>query len=222
MYMCAAGGTKAIFEENVQLNEQQPLSKSEASAITNTPAEEQVLPTGGHSLPAPTPDEPPAGDKPPAPKVPPAPVEQSSPEEPSSTAEDVAGKSAKEEWWDAQKAEESSRRRAEEAPVSALECGGGADYIAEAGAQAQARTSPRKPGGEGSAINPRNSDCLPLEHGTPHPRANRLTLRSPRAPSVTTGQLKRELKGRGAEPPEDASRDALRDMLTGLLSDEHV
>ena len=39
---------------------------------------------------------------------------------------------------------------------------------------------------------------------------------------VTTGQLKRELKARGAEPPEDATRDAMREMLLGLLSEEHI
>ena len=80
-----------------------------------------------------------------------------------------------------------------EAPVAPLECGG-VDYISEAGAQAQVRT-PRKPGGEGGAVSPRN---------------------------MTSGQLKRELKSRGAEPPEGATRDAMREMLLGLLDEDHV
>ena len=157
------------------------------STTNNTPAE--ALP--GLSATVPAQDEPPAPDEPPT-QPPPALAEQSPPNELSSAVEDAAAKSAKEAWWDAQKAEESSRRRAAEAPVAALECGG-VDYISEAGAQAQVRTSPRKPGGEGGAVSPRN---------------------------MTSGQLKRELKSRGAEPPEGATRDAMREMLFGLLSDE--
>jgi hypothetical protein len=209
---CTTGESKSRSEEDIQV-EQQPLSKPEAGATTK-PAEAQ--PTGGLSAlgegggqggdggqgggggkggggegggglgeggggvtPA---DSPPTRA---------ATAEQSPPEELSSAVEKVPAKNAKEELWDAQVAEESSRRRAAEAPVAPLECGG-ADYISEAGAQAQVRT-PRKPGGEGGAVSPRN---------------------------MTSGQLKRELKSRGAEPPEGATRDAMREMLFGLLSDE--
>lgn len=124
---------------------------------------------------------------------PPTLAEQSPPKEQSSAVEKGPAKNAKEEMWEAQVAEESSRRRAAEAPVAPLECGG-VDYISEAGAQAQVRT-PRKPGGEGGTVSPRN---------------------------MTSGQLKRELKSRGAEPPESATRDAMREMLLGLLDEDHV
>ena len=163
------GGSKSRSEDDIQY-EQQPLSKPEAGATpvsattNNTPAE--ALPTGGPSAAVPAQDEPPAPDEPPipaeppteppTPAKPPALAEQPPAEDLASAAEDAAAKSAKEEWWDAQKAEESSRRRAAEAPVAALECGG-VDYISEAGAQSQVRTSPRKPGGEGGAVSPRNS-----------------------------------------------------------------
>ena len=63
---------------------------------------------------------------------------------------------------------------------------------------AQAQRSPRKPagdGGGGGALNPRN---------------------------MTTGQLKRELRARGVEPADDATRDVLRDTLVGLLGQERI
>ena len=174
---CTTGGSKSRSEDDIQY-EQQPLSKPEAGATpastnTNTPAE--ALPTGGLSATVPAQDEPPVPHEPPYPAEPPPPAEPPArpPEELSSAVEDAAAKSAKEEWWDAQKAEESIRRRASESPVAALECGG-VDYISEAGAQAQAqvRTSPRKPGGDGGAVSPRNSEWPPFEPKS-HPSANR-------------------------------------------------
>ena len=218
---CTTGESKSRSEDDIQV-EQQPLSKPDVGASTK-PSEAQ--PTGGLSalgeggggegggggggqggggggggggkgggsegggglgegggVGAPTPAD-----------SPPTLAEQSPPEELSSAVEKGPAKNAKEELWEAQVAEESSRRRAAEAPVAPLECGG-VDYISEAGAQAQVRT-PRKPGGEGGTVSPRN---------------------------MTSGQLKRELKSRGAEPPEGATRDAMREMLLGLLDEDHV
>ena len=105
---------------------------------------------------------------------------------------------AKEEWWEAKKAEEASQR-ASDAPVTTVAASdfGGTDYVSEAGG-AQAQRSPRKPAGDGSAggaLNPRN---------------------------MTTGQLKRELRARGVEPADDATRDVLRDTLVGLLGQERI
>ena len=37
---------------------------------------------------------------------------------------------------------------------------------------------------------------------------------------MTTGQLKRELRNRGVEPAEDATRDALREMLLEMQAAE--
>ena len=224
------GGSKSRSEEDNHY-EQQPLSKPEAGATpvsttNNTPAE--ALPTGGPSAAVPAQDEPPAPDEPPipaeppteppTPAKPPALAEQPPAEDLASAAEDAAAKSAKEEWWDAQKAEESSRRRAAEAPVAALECGG-VDYISEAGAQSQVRTSPRKPGGEGGAVSPRNSEWPPFE-----PRSHRSAIRtweppickladptrSPRALASDNGPAEARAEGAGRRAARGchARRDA--------------
>ena len=212
------GGSKSRSEDDIQY-EQQPLSKPEAGATpvsttNNTPAE--ALP--GLSAAVPAQDEPPAPDEPPT-QPPPALAEQSPPNELSSAVEDAAAKSAKEAWWDAQKAEESSRRRAAEAPVAALECGG-VDYISEAGAQAQVRTSPRKPGGEGGAVSPRNSEWPPFEPkshrpairtwGQPTCKKLADPTRSPRALASDNGpaEARAEGPGRRAARGCHARRDA--------------
>lgn len=100
----------------------------------------------------------------------------------------------KEEWWEAKKAEE-ARQRAEAAPAApVIEVAGGADYVSVGGAQEE----------------------------TPAARTRPATSGAPKVSNMTSGQLKKELRARGVEPQEGASRQEMAEQLTALQSEERI
>ena len=104
--------------------------------------------------------------------------------------------STKEEWWEAKKAAE-AKERAEAAPAApVIEVAGGTDYIAVGGAKEET---------------PAGARTRPATSG------------APKVSNMTSGQLKKELRARGVEPAEGASRQEMVEQLTALQSaDERV
>tara|TARA_B110001452_G_scaffold161965_1_gene134820 strand:- start:199 stop:702 length:504 start_codon:yes stop_codon:yes gene_type:complete len=154
-------------------------------------------PTGGASKPAERVDAssgPPQDEPAAVPVEPPAESPAPAAAEPDAPVA-PAEPSTKEEWWEAKKAEE-AKQRAETAPAApVIEVAGGVDYIAVGGAQ----------------------------EDTPAARTTRpATDGAPKVSNMTSGQLKKELRARGVEPEEGASRQEMAEQLTALQSADRV